>query len=134
MKEESGSEESDENDEIDSEDEIPEEEIDALLQDTIASLKFKANPRIFRHSALKNFLSHTITSLNPDLSLGSNTIDYYSEVFSRYIFDSACYEFWKIKNNHSDFKGWPEPLKMDHFVECAWKGQSESELHAVHRV
>ena len=80
------------------------------------------NPRIFRHNALKNFLIQTMAQQNHTLSLGSNTIDYYNEIFTKYIFDSTCFEFWKIKNNHEDFEGWPESLKMDHFMEQAWKG------------
>lgn len=88
-----------ESEEASDNEEIPEEEIDALLEDTIRNLKFRANPRIFRHSALKNFLRSILNGLNPDLSVGTNTIDYYSEVFTKYIFDSTCYEFWKVKNN-----------------------------------
>lgn len=51
-------------------------------------------PRIFRHTALRNFLATSLAELNPDLSLAGPTIDYYTEIFLKYVFDRACFAFW----------------------------------------
>ena len=58
--------------------------------------------------------------MNPEMSLSAKTIDYFAEVFVRYIFDKTCFDYWRVKNNQVDFQGWPEALKMDHFLECVW--------------
>ncbi len=84
------------------------------------SLNMLYKPRIFRHTSLKNFLTKTLAEMNPELSFSSKAIEYFAEIFIRYIFDKAVFDYWSIKNNHLDFYGWPEAVKMDHFIESAW--------------
>ena len=84
------------------------------------SLNQVFKPRIFRHTSLKNFLTKTLAEMNPELSFSSKSIDYFAETFLRFIFDKAVFDYWRIKNNYQDYLGWPEPLKMDHFMESAW--------------
>ena len=91
-------------------------------------------PRIFRHTALKNFLQKTLAELNPDMSLAGKSIDYYSEIFVRFIFEKTVFDYWHVKNNHSDFRGWPDALKMDHFLENAWNPREfEQQLTFLYR-
>ena len=91
-------------------------------------------PRIFRHTALKNFLQKTLAELNPDLSVAGKSIDYYSETFVRFIFEKTVFDYWHVKNNHSDFRGWPDALKMDHFLENAWNPREfEQQLTFLYR-
>ena len=51
--------------------EIVEEEVnfDDMMQQAIYSTEQIYKPRIFRHTALKNFLAKSLAELNPDLSL-----------------------------------------------------------------
>ncbi len=92
-------------------------------------------PRIFRHTALKNFLQKTLAELNPDLSIAAKSIDYYAETFVRYIFEKTVFDYWRVKNDCSgEFSGWPEPLKMDHFMESAWNTKEfEGQLTFLYR-
>jgi hypothetical protein len=61
------------------------------------------------------------------------TVDYFNEIFLNYIFQKSCFEFWKIKNNKQDFEGWPDSLKLDHFLESAWKENYEHELTFLYK-
>lgn len=97
------------------------------------NLEMAYNPKIFRHTALRNFLSKSLAELNPDLSLQGTTVDYYSEIFLKYLFDRTCFAYWKVKNNKIDFEGWPEALKMDHFLETAWNENYEHELTFLYK-
>ena len=90
------------------------------MQEALTQVEQVVKPRIFRHTALKNFLQKTLAEMNPDLSVAGKSIDYFAETFVRYIFEKTVFDYWQVKNNHQDFEGWPEALKMDHFLECAW--------------
>lgn len=110
-----------------------ESNLSELMEAAIQDLEMTYQPRIFRHTALKNFLSTSLAQLNPDLSLAHTTVDYYSEIFLKYIFDRACFSFWKVKNDKVDFEGWPEALKMDHFLEQTWNENYENELTFLYK-
>ena len=58
--------------------------------------------------------------MNPELSLSSKTIEYFSEVFIRFIFEKCVFDYWSIRNNKQDYVDWTENLKMDNFIENAW--------------
>jgi len=79
-----------------------------------------AKPRIFRPTALRTFLTKICAEMNPEMSLSAKVIDYYSEVFNRFIFEKCVFDYWAIKRSKIDYVEWPENLKMDHFIECAW--------------
>jgi len=93
---------------------------EASMQEALTQLEQVVKPRIFRHSALKNFLQKTMAEMNPDLSVAAKSIDYYAEMFVRYIFEKTVFDYWQVKNNRQDFEGWPEALKMVQFLESAW--------------
>lgn len=78
-------------------------DFDDMMSKAVEDLEFLYKPQIFRSTALKNFLSRSLAEMNPDLSLQGNTIEYYSELFTRYIFDRAVFAYWKIKNDKVDF-------------------------------
>jgi hypothetical protein len=104
------------------------------LKGALYSVENVFKPRIFRHTSLRNFLSKTLAELNPDLSLSAKTIDYYSELFVRYLFEKTCFDNWHITRNQVDYVGWPDALKMDHFMECAWNAQEfEHQLTFLYR-
>jgi hypothetical protein len=65
--------------------------------------------------------------MNPDLSLSGKSVDYFSETFIRFIFEKCSFDFWKVKNNYQDYDGWPEALKMDHFLETAWNANGNDQ-------
>ncbi len=58
--------------------------------------------------------------MNPDLTFSAKSIDYFSETFLRFIFEKAVFDYWQIKCDLETYVGWPEPVKMDHFMETAW--------------
>ena len=95
------------------------------MQEGVEELEMRVKPRVFRHTALKNFLTRTLAEMNPDLSIQGTTLEYYSEIFIRYIMEKAIFNFWKIKNNKVDFAGWPDALKLDHFLESTWNDNYE---------
>jgi hypothetical protein len=74
-----------------------------MIEQAMDEIEMLYRPKLFRHTALKNFLARSLAELNPDLSLQANTIDYYSEIFLKYIFDKASFSYWKTKNNRIDF-------------------------------
>lgn len=97
------------------------------------NLEMVFKPKIFRPTSLKNFLTKMLAEMNPDLSIQGNTLEYYSEIFVRYILDRAVFAYWKVKNNRVDFEGWPDALKLDHFLELAWKENHEHQLTFLYK-
>jgi hypothetical protein len=47
--------------------------------------------------------------------------------------EKNCFEFWKIRNDKIEFEGWPESVKMDHFMEMCWINTYEGELNFLYR-
>ena len=83
---------------------------------------------MFRSAALKKFLITSLAEINPQLSLASNTIDFYSHTFQAYLMPRVCYAYFDIVNDCSDkFKYWPEAVKMDYFLEQCWKVNYEED-------
>lgn len=88
-------------DEEDDEDDIENLiDFEAGLKDALYGVEQSFKPRIFRHTALRNFMSKTLAQMNPDLSLSNKAIEYYAEVFTRFLFEKVCFEYWGVKNNH----------------------------------
>eukprot|EP00347_Sterkiella_histriomuscorum_P005960 403354605 len=112
---------------------VEEEDMDKLFADTILNIESTYKSTIFRHSALKNFLQITLAQLNPDLSLSGITIEYFNQMFMKFMFERGVFELWKIKRNCIDFQGWPEQLKMDLFIENTWRANYEHELTFLYK-
>lgn len=93
------------------------EKAQKLIKQALEDSQNIFKPKVFRHSALKNFLKQTLTEINPDFSYSASSVDYFCELFLTFILDKSCFEYWKIKNNKQDFEGWPDALKMDYFLE-----------------
>ncbi|CDW79121.1 UNKNOWN [Stylonychia lemnae] len=107
--------------------------IEDMIENSIKNLESVYKPKIFRHTALKNFLAKALAEMNPDLSLQGTTIEYFSELFVRYIFEKASFEYWKVKNNQVDYQGWPDPLKMDVMFENIWNSNYEHQLSFLYK-
>ena len=71
------------------------------------------------------FLRKLIASMDPEIGLNKESIDYYTLIFNKFLLSKICYAYWVILNNKQDFEDWPEALKMDHFIEHAWKENYE---------
>jgi hypothetical protein len=75
-----------------------------------------------------------MAEMNPELSLSGKTIEYFSEAFIRFIFEKCVFDYWTVRNNHQDYHGWTENLKMDHFLESAWDlHKHDYTLHFMYR-
>ena len=61
--------------------------------------------------------------MNPELSISAKTVDYFSQVFIQFILEKTTFNYWQLKNNLQDFRGWPEAIKLDHFMENAWNAR-----------
>ena len=77
---------------------------------------------------MKHFLTTIMSEINPNVMIGKPTAALFSEFFMKHIFEPTIYEYWKVKNNHMDFEGWPESLKMEVFMENCMKAPNHSEL------
>ena len=62
-----------------------------------------SQPMIFKKSNLKKFMSDILLEIHPKYSVGSNTVDYYANVFNRFILDKSAFEHWKILNDHESY-------------------------------
>ena len=54
-----------------------------------------------------------MVEIDPQLSIAKNSVDYYCQLFQKFILEKDCFEFWKIKNDKVEYEGWPDALKMD---------------------
>lgn len=63
----------------------------------------------------------------------NNTAITFQNIFTKFILEKAAFEFWKVRNDHVEFEGWPEALKMDHFMEMCWTKSYEHELSFLYR-
>ena len=84
-------------------------------------------------TALKNFLMKSMAEINPTLSMQGTSVHNFAEVFLRFLFERACFAYWKIKNNQEQFEGWPESLKMDYFLESVLRDRDAYELSFLHK-
>ncbi len=85
--------------------------------------------QIFRPNALRRFISTTLSELNPSYSLQGTTLEYYTMAFQNFIMPRICYAYFDIVNDCSEkFQYWPEALKMDMFMEQAWKENYENDI------
>ena len=115
---------------------IPLEELEEILdreknlEQMIALSGLDVNASIFRSTPLKRFFTKTMAEINPVLSVSSITLDYYDRIFSRFIMPRVCFTFWDIQNDCETYEYWPEALKMEAFVERAWKENYEDDLKA----
>lgn len=50
-------------------------------------------------------------------------------MFTKFILARSCYAYWDVKRN-AEYAHYPEGLKMDKFLENAWKNNYEDELVA----
>jgi hypothetical protein len=111
------------------------EEIDELLNpDLLAQqaadfVEMEHNSKIFRNSALRRFLTTMLAETNPTLSIATNSLEYYHQVFCKFILARTCFAFWDVERN-SDYDHYPEALKMDKFIEHAWKINFEDDVKA----
>lgn len=49
--------------------------------------------------------------------------------FQNFLMPRICYAYFDIVNDHSEkFEYWPEALKMDTFMEQAWKENYENDI------
>ena len=92
-------------------------EVHELLNPSIQHVSQSLNPLIFKKAALKRFLEGILLELDPKITVGGNTCEYYALIFSKFILEKDCFEHWKVKNDHESFQNWPEIMKMDHFVK-----------------
>lgn len=42
----------------------------------------------------------------------------------------VCFAYWDIQNDQETYQNWPEALKMEAFVERAWKENYEDDIKA----
>lgn len=96
-------------------------------------LEQTANPRIFREAALRKFLGDALLEINPTLTIAKTTQLYFAQIFTEYLLEKNCFEFWKVRNDRVEFEGWPESLKMDHFMEQCWNKNYDNELTFLYR-
>lgn len=54
-------------------------------------------------------------------------VDYYSNVFQEFLVPRLSYTFFDIMQDQVKFQYWPEAMKMDYFMEQAWKQNYEDE-------
>jgi hypothetical protein len=87
------------------------------------------NSLIFRPSSLKKFISTLLAEINPTMSIATHSIDYFHQVFCKFILARACFAFWDIKRDE-DYAHYPEGLKMDKFIENVWKLNYEDDVKA----
>ena len=66
-----------------------------------------------------------ILEIDPTLSISEYTIEYFVQIYNKFIFEKTAFELWKIRNDHEGFQGWDESLKMDHFMEMCWKDYND---------
>ena len=62
-------------------------------------LELSQNPMLFRRSILKNFLSEILLEIDPQISITRNTQDYFVQIFTKFILEKDCFEYWKVKND-----------------------------------
>lgn len=102
---------------------------DFLADKAIDFVELDHNSHVFRHAALHRFLTKTLAEMNPKMSISGNAIEFYHLVFIKFILARTCFSYWDVKRN-SDYAHYPEGLKMDKFMENAWKENYEDDLKA----
>ena len=114
---------------------LNDEEIDQMLSAdfvadrAVAFVEMDHNSHIFRHSSLHRFLATQLAELNPKLSISGNAIEFYHLVFVKFILARVCFAYWDVKRS-SEYAHYPEGLKMDKFMENAWKENYEDDVRA----
>ena len=68
-----------------------------------------------------------ILEIDPTLSISEYTIEYFVQIYNKFVFEKTAFELWKVRNDHESFDGWEENLKMDHFMEMCWKDYYDQE-------
>ena len=86
------------------------------------------NQTIFRAQPLKRFFTKALAEINPVLSVQQTTLDYYDRIFSSFIMRRVCFSFWDINNDQVSYEHWPEALKMEKFLEQAWRENYEDDI------
>ncbi len=71
-----------------------------------------------------------MAELNPVLSVSSISLEYYERIFSCYIMPRVCFSYWDIQNDQQEYENWPEALKMEMFLDRAWKENYENDIKA----
>lgn len=110
---------------------LEEEQKEAILE-TIRHLRAGPNRFFSKNSVLKLF-KQILTEINPVISVGRNTPDYFFEIFDRYFFRHIAHEYWKVKNDKT-YKHYPQPLIGDIFMEEAYKNMDEFQLNAAFKI
>ena len=68
-----------------------------------------------------------LAETNPTLSISLNTLEYYQELFNKFIMAKTCFAYWEVQHD-SQYSSWPEAVKMDKFIELAWKENYEDDI------
>ena len=102
---------------------------DLLANQAIDFVELEHNSQIFRNAALKRFITTMLAEHNPHLSISTNSLEYYHQVFCKFIFARTVFAYWDVKRN-SDYAHFPEATKMDKFIEKAWKCNMEDDIRA----
>lgn len=104
-----------------------------MVNTTLKDVESLFKPRIFRRAALKRFIEAVLLDIDPRFSVSSNALEYFTQIFTKFILEKYCFEFWKIKNDQIEYEGWPEAVKMDHFIEQCWTKKYDNELTFLYR-
>ena len=81
---------------------------------------------------MKRFLNKIMVEMDPQMSISSTTLEYYQQIFLKFLMEKNCFEYWKIKNNQ-ELQGMPNALKMDLFIKNCWENSYEDELTFLYR-
>ena len=90
-------------------------------------------PKIFFKQPLKRMLDQILLEKDPSYGITQIAIQYYTQVFQRFILEKVAFEWWKIKNDHKTYDGWLEIMKSDQFMENVWNNTYEHELTFLYR-
>ena len=74
-----------------------------------------------------------VLETSPQISVAKNTQDYFAQIFVKFLLEKNCFEYWKIKNDQVEFQGWPDAIKMDHWMEQCWTKKYDHELTFLYR-
>ena len=75
---------------------------------------------LFKKLNLKRFIEEILIEINPRMNVGVNTLAYFPLLFNRFILEKDTFEYWKIQNDHVNYRRFTETMKNDQLFRNAW--------------
>ena len=104
-----------------------------MIFQAVDEIRQNQMPMVFRKQNLKRFLSEILLLEDPRLSFSNNAVEIFPLIFGKFILEKIVYDYWKIKNDHKNFKGWTDTMLNDKFMKDALSDTYEYENTFLYR-